>query len=210
LPEAAVGGASEPAAGRPLRLFIAVAAPEPVRGVAEAVVGRLRGSGDVRWVKPENLHLTLKFLGSTPAEKLPQLRQILAETANNYSQFVLQSKGVGAFPNVRKPQTLWLGVEAGGDRLAALADGVDQATHTLGFPRETRPFRGHLTLGRVKSTRGLADLCRRLREEQAGEPASWPVDGFTLVRSDLRPEGPVYTVVQEFPFRREEPAPPDL
>src|SRR4051812_2134053 len=98
----------------PLRLFIAVPAPPEVRAAAEAVIRRLQGLGDVRWVTGDRLHLTLKFLGDTPPNQVPKLGALLKEDANKNSPFVVELGGVGAFPNPRRPQTLWLGVQGEG------------------------------------------------------------------------------------------------
>ena len=191
----------------PLRLFVAVFAPELVQEAAEQAVARLRGRGHVGWVARERLHLTLKFLGPTAPEQVAQLQEALQETANRFLHFVVKSGSVGAFPSVRKPQTLWLDV--GGealDTLVALGTAVDEAVHALGFPREARAYRPHLTIGRVRSPRGLADLAREI-QQAAREPAEsvpWPVDELCLVRSDLRPAGPEYSILCRFPLRPED------
>lgn len=189
-------------APKPLRLFVAVPAPPGVREAAAGVIARLRGEGDVRWVAPELLHLTLKFLGPTPPERVPQIEAALAKNSNSFSRFVVELERLGAFPNARRARTIWLGLRAPAE-LERLAQAVDEAVHPLGFPREERAFRPHLTLGRVKSARGLAGLARALEElPAAGLPAAepWPVEEFHLVRSDLRPAGPVYTVLARFPL----------
>jgi 2'-5' RNA ligase len=186
----------------PLRLFIAVPAPETVRASAAAVAEALRGRGDVRWVTPERLHLTLKFLGTVEPEKVEGIRSSLAKTANGFSSFVIDLTGPGAFPNPRRPQTLWLGVGGEGNAsLASLAEAVDAAMSEHGCAREDRPFRGHLTIGRVRSPTGLPALSRALKEQiERGRPQEgiWPVGHFELVRSDLRPDGPVYTTIDTF------------
>src|SRR5687767_15603596 len=92
-----------------MRLFIAVPTPDPVRAAAAAVIDRLRGPEGVSWVKPERLHLTLKFLGEVSAERQEEIESAIAETANGFSRFVVQCGGVGAFPTLRRPRTVWLG-----------------------------------------------------------------------------------------------------
>ncbi|MFN3650918.1 MAG: RNA 2',3'-cyclic phosphodiesterase [Armatimonadota bacterium] len=200
-----------PDAEGPLRLFIALpATPEVVRR-AQETISRLRGAGDVRWVAPDRLHLTLKFLGDTPAGKLPEIIAGIAAKANTFSRFMVELGGAGAFPNLRRPQTLWLGFAGrGAETLTALAAAVDEAAHAAGWPREKRPFQPHLTLGRVRSSRELRELAERLRREGEAATASveWPVEELHLVRSVLRPQGPEYTVLERFPLREEEsPAP---
>lgn len=185
-----------------LRLFIAVPAPPAVRIEAARVIDRLRGRGDVRWTPTERLHLTLKFLGDTSPEKVPLLAEIIAESANIFSPFVVELGDVGAFPNLRRPQTVWLGVQRA-EGLSKLAEEIDRAVSKLGFEREARPFRAHLTLGRVKSSRGLGALADALLA-CAGSPADieWPVEEMELIRSELRPSGPLYSILHRFPVRR--------
>lgn len=189
---------------RPLRLFIAIPTPPAVRDAATAVTNRLRGKGDVRWVTADRLHLTLKFLGDTSPEKVSVLAEILRERANNFSPFVVELGDVGAFPNPRKPQTIWLGVEQG-EELSRLAEEIEQAACKLGFGREAKAFRPHLTLGRVKSPRGLGDLAAELRAAAGSSTRiAWPVEEVELIRSELLPSGPRYTVLHRFPLQRSE------
>jgi RNA 2',3'-cyclic 3'-phosphodiesterase len=203
--------------GSALRLFIAVPATDAVREAAAAAIERLRGHGDVRWTSVANLHLTVKFLGDTPGGRVPQLRDVLAKKANKFYPFMVELGGAGAFPSPRKPQIVWLAVgEKKGETglLAQLAGEVDRAVHPLGFDLERRPFRAHVTIGRVRSARGLSDLARLLQQPAgacprlpAGEtvrPVEWPVEGLHLVRSVLRPTGPEYTILHHFPLGREE------
>jgi 2'-5' RNA ligase len=192
-------------AGSPLRLFIAIPAPPAVRQAADRVIAGLRGAGDVRWVTPERLHLTLKFLGATPPEKVEGISAALAEKANVFSSFMVYLGGAGAFPNRRRPQTVWMGVEGEGTAaLARLAEEIDEAVHPFGFDREKRAFRAHLTIGRVKSQHGLRELSARLGALESGsaEPVPWPVEEFHLVQSILRPDGPEYTPLRRYSLRR--------
>jgi RNA 2',3'-cyclic 3'-phosphodiesterase len=187
------------------RLFIAVPAPPAVRTAAAAAADRLRGTGDVRWVSPDRVHLTLRFLGDTPAGQVPALLEALEKSANRFSRFVVELGDVGAFPNGRKPQTLWLGVRGEAERLVRLAAEVDRALGELGIPPEGRAFRPHLTIGRVRSPRGLAELAARLQEEgRRGSSVEWPVTEIHLVRSVLQPAGPLYTPLGRFPLAGEE------
>lgn len=185
---------------------MAVPATDAVRAAAVETIERLRGVGDVRWVRPELLHLTLKYLGATPSEKMPAVAQNLEENANTFSRVVVELGGAGAFPNERRPQTLWLGLSGEGvSSLGRLAEGIERGLEPLGFAREQRAFRPHLTIGRVKSPRGQAELSQRLRQVAAAESEApcveWPVEKIQLIRSDLRPAGPEYTVLRSFPFR---------
>ena len=192
-----------------LRLFVAVPVTPAVEARALATIQALRGKGDVRWVAGDRLHLTLKFLGTVPREKLSSIRRILAKSANNVSLFVVELGSAGAFPHVRHPRTIWLGLEGETGPLTTLAREVDRALHSLGFPLEQRPFQAHLTLGRVKSPKGLKELgeglhalahSTRSREERP----SWAVDEYHLIHSELLPGGPRYTLLNRFSLRREQ------
>lgn len=188
----------------PVRLFIAVPTSPAIRAAAGQVIDRLRPFGDVRWTPPERLHLTLKFLGAVSAEKVTPLAEILAERANTFSRFVVELGDVGAFPHLRKPQILWLGVERA-EELTRLAQEIDQAVQKLGFEREAKDFRAHLTLGRVKSPRDLGALSEALRTgARSSGRIDWQVDEVELIQSELRPEGPLYTILHRFPLRRSE------
>jgi 2'-5' RNA ligase len=159
-----------------------------------ALTEGLRGIGDVRWVRAEQYHLTLKFLGDASPEQLEQLAAGLRELSKISSSFVIQLEGVGAFPRMERPRTIWLRVSAGEAPLAALAGEVEAAGVAAGFPREARPFSAHLTLGRVRSTRDLRALAERLRGAAGGPVPPFAVEELLLMESQLRPDGPRYTV----------------
>lgn len=191
--------------GEQYRLFIAVPTPQPVRDAARAAIDALRGLGDVRWVTPERMHLTLKFLGAVPEAELPEIMDVVSKNANTFSPVVVDLSRVSAFPNVRRPQTLWLGLDGEGTAiLTALAEDLDRRLEPLGFPREKKAFRPHVTLGRVRSPRGLAELASGLTKMPAAAPISWRMNELQLVRSVLGPSGPDYTVLRQFFLKTEE------
>ena len=193
-----------------MRLFVAIPATGTVREAAAEVVNVLRRTGDVRWVTPERLHLTLKFLGSTPEEKVSGVQEELRRIANNCLQFAIRLDGIGAFPSIRRPQTIWYGVSGEVESLATLAERIEAAMEPLGFAREARPFRPHLTLGRVRSPRGLRELATELEKRaqdspEAGSGIEWRVDAIALMCSDLKPSGPVYTELAHLPLATTDP-----
>ena len=194
-----------------LRLFVATPAPEAVSEAATVMIDRLRPFGDVRWATPERLHLTLKFLGSTPEEKLSSVQEELERIANNCLQFAVRLDGIGAFPSTRRPQTIWYGLGVDVTGLTDLAAKIDSAMEPLGFERERRPYRPHLTLGRVRSPRGLRELAAELEKcaAKASEPSNsieWRIDAIALMRSDLKPTGPIYTELSHFFLAKALPA----
>jgi 2'-5' RNA ligase len=190
----------------PLRLFVAIPAPEAIRKATAAAIGELRRFGDVRWATPERLHLTLKFLGITSEEKIPKLEEDLGRIANDCLHFAIELDRIGAFPSIRRPQTVWYGISGDTDALSALAGRIEAGMERLGFEKEARPYRPHLTLGRVRSPRGLRDLATELEKRAAETPSDseseieWSVDAIALMRSELKPNGPVYTELSHFPL----------
>jgi 2'-5' RNA ligase len=187
-----------------MRLFLAIPAPPHVQAHASLLVEELRGAGDVRWIRPELLHLTLKFFGEVPEERAEELVKTFSGLANTGANFVLECGGIGAFPTLRRARTIWLSIGGkGAARLAALAERIESTAETLGFKREERRFQPHLTLGRVRGPRGLPELSRRLERLTAAEtePIPWPVRSFHLIRSELKPAGPIYTSLQEIELK---------
>jgi 2'-5' RNA ligase len=181
-----------------MRLFVAVHLSEEIRAALAAVQDRLRSvRAEVSWVRPGNLHLTLKFLGEVEAERLDPLCAALAGIAPPVSSFEAAVAGVGSFGG-RVPRVIWAGVGDGTEALVALAGHVDAALAAVGFPRESRPFSPHLTLGRVRSPRNVAELAGALRSEARGAFGRVSVGAFHLMESQLHPQGSIYTVRQSF------------
>jgi 2'-5' RNA ligase len=160
--------------GRPVRSFIAIALADPARSEVDAYLVDLRRTiSDVAWTPPENLHLTLKFLGDVMPARLESLAARLAEIAAAQPPFALTVAGVGAFPSFRRPRILWIGAAA--PAVGPLAATVDRACAAEGFAPETRAFHPHLTLGRVRQGRG-AGRGRRGRRAAPGENRDRPAD----------------------------------
>ena len=148
----------------------------------------------MRWTKPENLHLTLRFLGNVDQGKLDGIYTALTPLTS--APFTLQADGFGAFPNTARPHSIWLALAEGGDHSVSLAERIAEALLPLGFDRP-RPIRPHLTLGRVKQSND--DWPSVLSNTPAAFP-SITVTRFTLWQSDLTPDGPIYTPLKEFPL----------
>jgi 2'-5' RNA ligase len=196
-----------------VRCFVAIELDGGARRALEDLLDRLRSTGaDVAWARPEGLHLTLKFLGGVERGRLAALGRRLAAVAAAAEPFVLAVAGCGGFPSLAHPRVLWAGASA--PALPALAAGVEEACAAEGFEPETRPFHGHVTLGRVRAApRGGARRPRRpaaaadaalasaralCRAEAATAFGDVPVDALTLFRSDLAPSGARYTVQARF------------
>lgn len=168
-----------------MRLFFAAPLEETARAATAAVIERLAKTGaDYKWVDAGNLHLTLAFLGETPDERLPALKQTLEAAVRGKAVFTLVFDQIGAFDSLEHPRVLWLGASSGADALSAIAA-------PLIPPEEKRPFQAHLTLGRRRSPRNASGL----RKEIAALPAiriESRVDRILLLRSRLSSEGPKY------------------
>jgi 2'-5' RNA ligase len=185
-----------------VRTFLAVDLTGEVRREAEAAIARLaRCTTDVSWVAAHNLHLTLKFLGDVDDTQLYAACRAATEATAGLSRFRAECRGVGAFPHLAAPRTIWFGVQDPHSLIASLQRSVEDAMRDLGFPRELRPYRPHVTLGRV---RGHRDRDDRLQQELGllGDLAlGWiEVDECVVYGSDLTPAGPVYTPLGRAPL----------
>lgn len=184
-----------------MRTFIALNLPKKERQRIHRSARLLREEGlPVRWVEPDDLHLTLKFLGEVRPEKLPRIEATLAEVAASTPPFVITLGGFGAFPTLRRPRVIWLGVEAA-PALRCLKQDLEWALTDVGFEAETRAFHPHLTLGRAEpgdgggAFRSLDELVSGL--EYAGRVQMTTVD---LMRSQLSRDGAHYTVLSSAKF----------
>jgi RNA 2',3'-cyclic 3'-phosphodiesterase len=186
-----------------MRLFVALEIPPEVRENLAALLKSLREvSPQTRWVRPKNLHVTLKFIGEVPAAKLSDIRGALAGVRSE-QPVVLDFRGLGFFPNEKRPRVFWAGIEASSN-LKTLAADIDGATEKLGIPREQRPFSPHLTLARFEPSR-LPETLRSAIQENAGrEFGSLRASQFHLIESKLKPSGAEYTTVESFPFAEAE------
>jgi 2'-5' RNA ligase len=183
-----------------MRLFVAVHLPEDMRQRLAATQERLRAvRADVSWVRPGNIHLTLKFLGEVAPERLAEIQAALRAPAGASAPLDAAVAGVGTFGG-RVPRVIWAGVTAGAEALATLAGRVDAAMADVGFAREARPFAPHLTLGRVRSPKNAADLAAAVRAESRAAFGTLRVSAFSLMESQLDPKGSIYTAREMFPI----------
>jgi 2'-5' RNA ligase len=183
-----------------MRLFVAVNLPADLRQRLAAVQeGLRRAQADVSWVRTENVHVTLKFLGETEEKRLARIRPALLEVARDSAPFGIRLSGLGSFGG-RVPRVVWVGVEEGAEPLGQLAKRVEAALARVGFPKEKRGFTAHLTLGRARSPKNAEALLAALGEADAGPFGGVTVSQFELMQSELRPTGSVYTVLDQFAF----------
>jgi len=152
---------------------------------------------DVRWTKPGNIHLTLKFLGDVEVSRIDKISGIIKDVAGNFSPFEISLAGIGAFPNSRKPNIVWVGVEKGAGQLVELAKAIEDAMEKIGFPREKRPFKPHLTVGRIRELKHPEATTKGLEQASVGELGSFTVQKVSLIKSQLDPKGSIYTMLSE-------------
>lgn len=179
---------------RTLRTFVAIFPPS---GVQEALLRAARDllvEDSVRWARPANVHLTLKFMGETPEEKLEDIHAALSAVAGRHGAFRVRPSGLGAFPSTRRARTIWAGVDVGSASLQALAEDVEKALEPLGFGRERRAYTPHATLGRARK-RSV-----RLPESDVGRLPDFRARRLDLVESVPGPGGVSYTVRGSYPL----------
>jgi len=184
-----------------MRVFLAVEATEELIFRLTALQEVLRGAGaSVSWASPAGFHLTLRFLGEVDAARISPLATALDAVAARHAPFTIRIAGAGAFPSTRRPRTIWAGVTEGEAPLSALAVDVEAAVVDTGFPSEDRPFRAHLTLGRVREPRGTERLARLLDAHARDDFGELPVTAVSVMRSELSPRGARYTALHRLPL----------
>ena len=182
-----------------MRLFVALEIPSEARGNLAALIRELRTiAPQEKWVRAENLHVTLKFIGEVPLEKLGPIRHALGSLRSD-SLVKLDFRGLGFFPNEKHPRVFWAGIEAT-PNLKKLAADIELATERLGIPREQRPFSPHLTLARFDARKLPEKLQTAVRENITREFGALETKQFHLIESKLKPSGAEYTTLQSFPF----------
>ncbi|MDD5556739.1 MAG: RNA 2',3'-cyclic phosphodiesterase [bacterium] len=184
-----------------IRLFIAAALGERERKALEIIQGRLRRElPAVRWVRPSLIHLTLRFLGNVREADIPRITEIMGLVAVDNRPFTVKLKGVGAFPSVRSPRVIWIGVTEGTGALVRMAEHLAVLLEDMEIHTEERRYTPHLTLGRVRE-RGGGKVFESILPLYAGESVgAMTVRELCLIRSDLSPDGPAYTTLHRSPL----------
>lgn len=188
------------------RLFVAACLSDAVCGQLEALQRRLAMPGDpFRWARAEGLHLTLKFLGETPAAQIERTEQSLARAVERSGPLTLWLRRLGCFPSPLRPRVLWIGLEGDVEPLQRLQQRVDKRLSEVGFARETRRFQPHITLarGRAPLSAEQAAALRGRLESEIPDYGPEAIDSIRLMRSVLRPGGATYTTVATFALGRD-------
>lgn len=188
------------------RLFVALELPFEARRIIERVSREIIPDSfrtDVKKVAPEHVHVTMKFLGDVDSSKVPAIETILAGVAGSHNYLSLTAEGVGCFPNLAKPRVIYVSLQGQIGELTSLNHDIESALARAGFRREDKTFSPHLTIARIRD--GVRpDQLRRIGDHVAMVPVGrlfdWESRGIALMRSQLRPEGPVYTRLAEISF----------
>ncbi len=179
------------------RLFVAIGLPESIRAELEQLQKQLKSfARDAKWVHVKGIHLTLKFLGYVDPDQIPEITETLASAAKNQFAVSVQARGCGFFPNARRPNVLWMGVNA--PELIPLQQEMEEKMAKLGFEKENRAYSPHLTLARFKDNRGLLPLAKETEQFANKDFGSFTANSFSLYESILRPQGAEYHALKDF------------
>jgi len=177
-----------------IRAFIAIELPDFIKKALKDTQKTMLANGiKAKYISPENMHLTLKFMGNIDYDLLPEIRDILTKSAQYVKPIKLSLKGIGAFPNSRSPKIIWAGIIGETQKLATLNTKLEQGLLNIGIPEEKREFHGHLTLARIKKNRLSAQKFERVIQQTGQfESVKFTADRLILFQSRLMPKGPIY------------------
>ena len=183
-----------------IRCFIAIEIPGLLkRSIGDMIENLKKPGADVKWVPPQNIHITLKFLGSTDESLLETIKDSLSKKLSPYSPFYIKISGIGCFPDERRPRVVWVGTHGSGV-IGDVQRDIEAEMKKLGFSSEERKFSPHLTIGRVRSQKRIPEMMKRLDEYRSIGFGDMEVKGITLMKSELKPAGAEYHPLAEIPF----------
>ncbi|MCX7794621.1 MAG: RNA 2',3'-cyclic phosphodiesterase [Thermodesulfovibrionales bacterium] len=181
-----------------IRSFIAIELNEDIKKELGLLIEDLKPlAQDLKWVRPENLHITLKFLGGVEEKKIEKIKQALEETVKPYKPFTVKIKGIGQFPEKKMPRVIWAGVEHS-ETLLLLQRETEKSLLKLGFKKEEREFTGHITIARLKNHHDIKKLLNKLPDFKDKDFGIQEVNEIVLMKSELRPEGARYEIIARF------------
>jgi 2'-5' RNA ligase len=184
-----------------IRAFIAFEMPPEITAHLKDLQEALRSQGmKLRWVRPENIHLTLKFLGDISPGQIDKLNSALISTASENNSVTLRAKGLGVFPSLKSARVLWVGLTGGSETLSRIHHDLENRLELFGFEREHRAFKAHLTLARVKQKLPYKTLFAALETLKGFETETFDLDKLILFKSELKPSGAVYTPLKTVPL----------
>jgi len=181
-----------------MRSFIAIALNEDLKAELAGLQSFLKASGaDVKWVQKDNIHITLKFLGDVQEERISFVKTALDDIAEKNRTFEIALGGIGAFPKPSFPKVIWVGMQKGSAESSGLAKMIEERLERIGFSKEERPFRSHVTIGRVRSPKHTEALQEKMLTARLKHALIQKVTTITLFKSQLTSQGPIYTVIHE-------------
>jgi RNA 2',3'-cyclic 3'-phosphodiesterase len=179
-----------------VRTFIAVEIPAEVKSRAEQLIARLRvAPAKVKWVAPKHMHWTLKFLGDVDIREVPKICQAVQRAVSPLAPFDIEARGAGAFPGVERPRTIWVGVGEGSEAMVQLHDAIERELVPLGYRKENRRFRPHLTIGRVRQSPEVDELATLIEHNADFESGLSTVYEVVVFASELGRDGPTYEML---------------
>jgi RNA 2',3'-cyclic 3'-phosphodiesterase len=184
-----------------MRTFIAIELPQDIKDAISRLQSKLKATGaDVKWVSPSNIHLTLKFLGEIDEKTRDATIEVMQEIASDISTFSIKLGSIGAFPGIRSPRVIWIGLSQGHDQVKTIAQMLENELEACGLAKENREFSSHITIGRIRSLKNkdaLAAGISKLGGPVTENPGEFLAGKITLFKSTLTPQGPIYEKLQE-------------
>lgn len=185
-----------------LRCFIAIDIPEHIKvDIGKVIESLKKYNTDVKWVPYKDLHITLKFLGKTPEDLVPKISESLSNNLLSFKPFYITIYGIGTFPNRKHPRVIWVGIEDS-EVIKKMQGYIEESMATLGYQSEEREFHPHLTVGRVRSQKGITDLINGLEHFKGTYFGNTEVEYVRLMESRLKPSGAEYHCLHEIPLGR--------
>ncbi len=182
-----------------IRVFIAIEIADEIKERLSEYIDKLRRAGaDVKWVVPENIHLTLRFLGYIEKDTLPGLNKIVSDAVSSQEPFNISIGNIGAFPSLKRPRIVYVCVDEKENNLLKLYENLNKQVEGLGIKEESRKYVGHITLGRIRTQKNISNLTSALKSETDRFFGLEKVSYLTLMQSNLTPKGPIYTKLNNF------------
>ena len=182
-----------------IRCFVAIEIPRSIQERFAQIQDTLKEQiSRVSWVKPDNIHLTLKFIGEVHPNDVRTIEPAIKQVSQRHHPFALKIGGIGAFPNLKRPRVIWVGVKVGATEVSVLARAINLELNRCGYPLDEAAFHPHLTLARIKDRIDLRPFVDMFRQYDEIDNASMTVNEIALIRSQLHPKGAIYTILKSY------------
>lgn len=181
------------------RLFIAICLPNEIKRALSNIIEELKKSGsDAKWIEQKNIHLTIKFLGNTPVEKIKAISKVLPETCLKKSATQVVLEKLGSFPSLSTPRIIWVGLKDTHGFLKRMSQTLEGSLEKIGLRKEIREFQAHITLGRIRSSINKISLIEKINAANKNFcQKSFYIDNITLFESRLTPQGPIHSILHQ-------------